>query len=529
MLLLLLGCIDTTLNTDDEVDVTIPEPGEMVLVLDPEVIDFGLVPLGIQRVEILTVTNAGEHDVFLTDYWFSEEGFGATMANNALEPGDSQEVRIDWTPDGSGEMSESVTLLAGTALSTQSEVPVGLSGLAEGPEVSVSLANHDFGTLLVGCSVGIPFTVSNVGNVDLSVSGVGLSYSEEFSVSGPAGGALPAFPWTLPPGEGQELTLSYIPETARTVSTTLRVSSNDPQAPYVDIIAGGGAVTEGENTDAFVVAGDQNITALIAVNEIAKFQDPYRDWFHEALPTFFEALQDLELDYRVAFVGMVDGEIGSEREYIDQELSAQEAAGVAEVMLELMIPEGDNDELFMTLDNTLANNASWLVDEEDVWADSKLSLVAINNNLDVSEGGFEGWVDGYRAYKDESEDVLIHAIGGPVPDGCEGAEDVEAEAMLGFNDAAAATGGLFFSVCEADWGAHLAAMAGAMAGERRTTVFELSQEPEPESIVVWVEEHEVEEGWSYNVTANAIVFDEEALPEAGALMEVSYELGVCND
>lgn len=528
MLLFLLACIDTNIKGgDDDITVTIPDAPPVSLTIEPQVLDFGLVPLGTETAAELTVTNTGSADTFIVAHRFSDEGFQLAASNNTIAPGESERVQIYWTPDESGELSGEVTITAGTAVDTQEDLPVGLAGLAEGPEVFVTLANHDFGEMLVGCSVGIPFNVSNVGNVDLIVSGVGLSYTEEFSLSSPEG-AIPEFPWVLEAGEGHDLTLTYAPELDRPVSTTLRVSSNDPIASTVDVIANGSAVTEGENTDLFVVNGDQAVTMIIAANEIVKYDEPYRGWFDAAVPTLFQTLQSLDLEYRIAFVGVQSGDHAGDLPYIDSTLSPDEAASAVAEMLDNVSDGDDNHSLFLTLSNALGYNAGWVV-EEDLWLESKLGLVGINNTPDDSEGGFEGWVDTYRGYKEETEDVLVHAIGGPVG-GCEDeARGAKADEMQGFQDATGLTGGLFFSVCDDDWRPHFEAFAASMEGRRRTLRFELSQNPDADSIEVWKGEVLIQEGWRYDVLDNAVIFEEEELPEAGTELEIFYLLGTCND
>ena len=244
MLMFLLGCIEANVSDDLEEAVPFAEAGEMVLSLTPEVLDFGVVPIGAQGVEVITVHNDGDSEVFLTDLRASSDAFELAASDNMLLPGTSQLVHVYWQPYESGEMSEELTLVAGTGVNEQTEVPVGLAGLAEGPEIYVSLASHDFGALSVGCGASIPLSISNIGTTDLTIARASLSYEGEFHLADRYGEELPELPWLLRPGEGQDLTLAYVPENAQTVATTLEIVSDDPLAPSVGVQAGGSATID---------------------------------------------------------------------------------------------------------------------------------------------------------------------------------------------------------------------------------------------------------------------------------------------
>ena len=105
-----------------------------------------------------------------------------------------------------------------------------------GPSIAVSLQDDlDFGTVCVGPSY-LTLTVYNVGGADLIITSVErLVGSTDFTVL-----PTPATPVTVSPGEEITFTVSFtptgggVPETA-----TIRIISNDPTAPFVDVSATG--------------------------------------------------------------------------------------------------------------------------------------------------------------------------------------------------------------------------------------------------------------------------------------------------
>lgn len=109
-------------------------------------------------------------------------------------------------------------------------------GQPTGPAITVGLQDGlDFGTVCSGPSY-LTLTVYNVGVSDLVITSVQRLFgSTDFTVL-----STPATPLTISPGEDAEFTISFTPTTAGVTETaTIRIISNDPTAPYVDIAVTG--------------------------------------------------------------------------------------------------------------------------------------------------------------------------------------------------------------------------------------------------------------------------------------------------
>ena len=104
-----------------------------------------------------------------------------------------------------------------------------------GPAIAVNL-DHGlfFGTVCKGPKF-LKLEVFNVGSADLVIYDVQrLMGSTDFAVL-----AAPATPLALAAGEDIEFTVVYIPSTAGAQLATIRIRSNDPTAPFVDLAAAG--------------------------------------------------------------------------------------------------------------------------------------------------------------------------------------------------------------------------------------------------------------------------------------------------
>jgi ASPM-SPD-2-Hydin domain-containing protein len=121
-------------------------------------------------------------------------------------------------------------------------------GQPTGPAIAVGLQNGlAFGTICSGPSY-LTLTVYNVGVADLVITNVERLFgSADFGVL-----STPATPLTIGPGEDAEFTISFTPTTAGVAeAATIRIISNDPAAPYVDVSATG---RQGTGTAATVIA-----------------------------------------------------------------------------------------------------------------------------------------------------------------------------------------------------------------------------------------------------------------------------------
>lgn len=103
------------------------------------------------------------------------------------------------------------------------------------PEIDVSPMSLDFGDVIVNDSTTQTFTISNLGNGDLTVTHIPSS-NPDFSVTNPA------FSQTISRGGSLEVTAEFSPTTTGALSGTLGVHSNDTDEPVVDVDVDGNGI-----------------------------------------------------------------------------------------------------------------------------------------------------------------------------------------------------------------------------------------------------------------------------------------------
>ncbi|MEO9134523.1 MAG: choice-of-anchor D domain-containing protein, partial [Jatrophihabitantaceae bacterium] len=107
-----------------------------------------------------------------------------------------------------------------------------------GPAIAVELEDGlAFGTVCTGPHY-LTLTVSNVGAADLVISNVERLFgSSDFAVL-----SSPATPLSLAPGESIDFTVAYTPSSpGSSRAATIRITSDDPAAPFVDLTVTGSA------------------------------------------------------------------------------------------------------------------------------------------------------------------------------------------------------------------------------------------------------------------------------------------------
>ncbi len=489
------------------------EIGEHSLSLEvsPSRVDFGVVggatSLGV------SLQNTGDEVVDLLGAEPLDETLSLEQLPSALEPGASVDLVVTWSPLEPGAFEGSFEILAFSASAGYDELVVPALGTASWPVLSPSVTSAELGFVDVGCADTATLALGNAGTEDLVIDSVGLSTGESFTLSG-VDGELPALPWTIAPGDAQTVLLTFAPVEDGVLTDTLSITSNDPGAPVYALPVQGEGHIVGQYAHTYEVEEQKAGTILIAANEVVTASvNIYHSRWANGLPYFFETLLASKARFRVALIENTTGEVYGDIPYIDESFSVDEAVSAFEEMADGDVL--DNDYLLDTFDKALDENSSWLLDESALWADSKLSLIAINNDVEQSAGNATVYVNAYLEHKSDPEDLVVSSITGGYPRGCSEAEPAE----LLYN-AALETGGTLHDFCEPDWSSYFEALALDAVVPREA--FLLSNEPAIWSIEVTIDGVDTTEGWTYDATAMEIVFDEEHYPSVGSLVRIEY-------
>ncbi len=156
-----------------------------------------------------------------------------------------------------------------------------------------------------------------------------------------------------------------------------------------------------------------------------------------------------------------------------------------------------------------------------------LDVIVISDEDDHTAGEVSDLMSDLMLVVPDNQRFRVHAVVGDEPSGCLSA-DTAADAGTRYRDAAGRTAGFVGSICAEDWTPLLESIGRLALGLQ--TAFELTKEPDPSTIVAYVDGDEVApdetDGWTYDPGLNAVVFHGAAIPAPGAKVTVVYQIAL---
>lgn len=502
-LLLALGCVDygfTTKTTSGE-----GTNGEPLIEVDPTALDFWEASLG-ESVELsFTVRSVGTATLRVSELELAETADFAlldTADGLELEPGDSADFGVAFSPTESGPLDGLVTVKSNDA--ENPEAPVTLSGRGLVPWLEITPSEYDFGDVMVPCPDAVELTLQNVGTDDLVVTDVILDGDSQLSLR-----ETPELPLTLVPGAYTTVWADLDPESEGDIRGALQVSSDDPRGVLEAPLSASAALGDG-NTDTFDVPVDPPVDVLFAVDQSGSMDDDAAS-LAANFGSFIDALEEHTGGWQV---GVVTYDSGCVNEGILDASTSGAATLFSEAVTEGDDRDIEDDEaLFQILDRALAQTDPGDCDAGLLREGAPLHLIVVSDEPERSTEEASAWtwdwfLDRYRDYVDSS--TLLKVSGVVDADGCNEGDD-------GYRQMIDATDGELLSICDGDWAADAVALADATAGFLYT--FPLTQTAVESSIVVSIDGVAQSEGWTYDSAGNAVTVEE---PPQGSEVEVSY-------
>ena len=138
---------------------------------------------------------------------------------------------------------------------------------------------------------------------------------------------------------------------------------------------------------------------------------------------FVETLTGMDADYQVAAIVNDDGCVVGSEIWIDNTFDEDEAKDTLSTMMNLGGSYGSNTERgFMLLEAAVSEDStgSGGCNEDLVREDAKLNLVGVSDEREQSVSSWEYYVEYFQGLKDDTDQVVVHAIGGDYGTGCGG-------------------------------------------------------------------------------------------------------------
>jgi len=216
---------------------------DSLLRAQPQLVNFGEVPVSINRDTTLAFSNPGTADVFIRNQQLLGPDASSFQITRGLPARVS--VNMESTPtirfagDAMGDYVAEylVEHSAGAPISIMLSAKAVQIGAAL--VISPGITEIDYDTVYVGDNVPRDFVLSNAGNANLSIHTIALTGQnpDAFRVD-------IAAPLALTPGERQSMRISFIPTSAGSYTAELDIIASEPEVPPRRLQLAGVAITQ---------------------------------------------------------------------------------------------------------------------------------------------------------------------------------------------------------------------------------------------------------------------------------------------
>lgn len=371
-----------------------------------------------------------------------------------------------------------------------------------------------------GCPATRTITLANTGGAAVQVTSVDHRFGDAYTVDAPA------FPLVLGPGEQTTLEVAFEGADPGHYTSQLNVYADDPLAVHrADQHVRVGNL--GARSERFVQGPFDGVDVVLTVDETASMGG-VRAGLAAQFAQFVDTLAAGGVDWRMAVVTGDDGcanegVLGPDRAGLLTvfNAAARVNAGEGNYGYGDYGAEGWFAEAGLTLARNALDQARQDACNEDLLgSDALTAVITVSDERDQSSLPWDTLVDQIVQRRPAT---VMHAIAGDVPDGCS-----QATPGLGYAEATAATSGVFLSVCDHDRGFAWRALADvlvAQVSDPQSTFWLAAGAPDDGSLDVSIDGAPAE-GWSYDRTRNAVVFD--VPPPPHAVITVTYaDAGTC--
>jgi hypothetical protein len=203
------------------------------LIANPSTASFGTVSTNSSNSQTITLSNTGSASVSVSQVNVSGTGFslsGMSGLPMTINAGANKTFNVVFAPTTSGSASGMVQVVSSAP---NSPISIALSGTGQTATqlLSANPSSFNFNSVNDGSSATVNVTLTNTGNSNVMISGVGAT-GAGFSATGVSG-------TTLTPNQTATLVITFAPTTAGAVTGNVAVSSNASNSPTINLAGTG--------------------------------------------------------------------------------------------------------------------------------------------------------------------------------------------------------------------------------------------------------------------------------------------------
>lgn len=522
----MLACNDIALNKIQE-----PQPEIVVL---PEIIDFGNIRSGYETgVEELTIVNAGDEVLVLDPLSLIAGNDRFSIGHDQdeeweLQPGEGIQIEVYYEPETYENNGGLIEVNSNDDESPQIEVLIVGSG--DAPVMAVDPTSFDYGTISMGCDNEERITIRNEGNLPLTVDSITQMVTQPVDIIMEFG-SLPPPPWVLDPNQEVDFLISYIPSDVGGDQSSVTITGDDPLTPEVELAQEGDGVFEQIVTQEHIQE-EIPILDIVFVIDNSGSMGVFQGELANQMENFLNVFLATGADFHLGFITTDRGNLQCTGTvcFIDETFA--NAVDWAQGVVNTIGVTGSAFERGIQFAKEFFQNQNPTTGGAPgtpFWRDDATTVVIyVSDEPDFSIGShvaYEYFFDNLRPNIDQMKHF---GVIGDAPNGCTWNYNGMLRSIQygdGYWDMIQRYNGEWYSICSPNWGSQMQDLASTVTIRTRFSL----EEPDPieSSIVVKINGQVTTEGWSYDPASNAIVFDEDSIPEANQTITIEYGIWGC--
>lgn len=499
---------------------------DCALVVSPNPLDFGQVPVPHVGNRTLTVTNSGPTECLIAGVqtWPSPTFTAASPAPQWLAPGQDLAVPVSFSPHRRGAHAGGVQVFAPVA--DLADAQAELRGEGVQAQLTVPERIVDFGPAPLCGTHSQIIRITNQGQAPGELRGIEVEnstgpevrFSVGLPVSIPAEGAfdLLVFVEASQPGPfSRQVQLELFDGLVSSV-VAVQLTGDVDELPIVE--------------DEFVQLGLPMVDVFVLVDD-GPGLSAEADYVRSSLGDFVALPHLAGIDAHFAVITTSQLQAGQREATVFASTDAEARRVSMQDALTTMgaYTSTRSDGLNIAL-QLLTSSVSPAM-RDFIREEALLSAIVFTNRDDTSPGDVSDYVSGLRVIKGirRTDLFTFSVLGGPPPDGCIDG-NLHAEPALRYTTVANQTGGLVLSICDRSWPA--SSFQGPFLWFGFKSRFFLTQPAVPASIEVYVEGEPIPErmangqlNWAYDVATQSVNFTPFAVPAPSTHIRVRYQVG----
>ena len=540
-------------SDQDEPEVTVTLQGEGVNLppcsfeVVPENLTFGVVERGRTTGRAFEIRNVGTSDCLVTSariFPGSDMEFSlpdGDIASLIIPPAAATTIRVEYSPGAVGTNTGVVEFSISNPTSPFNEVQ--LSGTGADASLLIVPNDLDFGVIGVGCAARARVvTIYNTGSSPATLDSIDLAApgNPAFSIT-QRPTPLPTMPLILQPGEATNFEVGFRADAISSYAAAVEINGtfNGQAVTYLVSLQGRGA-TDATQVDEFDQLGRPKVDILFVIDDSCSMSEEQTS-LSSNFQAFIQFATAQQIDYQIGVTttdidegqppeagrlmpisGNPADRIVTPRSQPTPEVLFSNNANVG--IDNSTFTEKGLEAAYLALSNPLifGHNAGFLRQ------DAVLSIIFVSDEEDQSSNSVDFYINFFLSIKGFRNTNLFTAssIVGDTPGGCRGGAG-NAQSGSRYNEVSNRTGGVFQSICTADWSRALEDLSTTAFGFKSR--FFLTNQPVAGTLEVFVDGMMIEAqgaggtvNWIYDFPTNSINFSPFATPEPGAHIRVEY-------